>query len=194
MKRTEIINGQITCKKCGETRDKKFFNKTPNNESRRGICYRCIRDNTSSTRSLEWQECRSNLLLEGLRECTDCHVIQSINNYVVDKRLSGGYKYKCKSCEKNTKLILRYGLSLKDYGNMLEAQNNSCAICHVEFSDIDNTNVPHLDHCHTSGKARSILCNKCNFAIGLFNDSTHNLYSAINYLTYHHDSEIEYCI
>lgn len=39
-----------------------------------------------------------------------------------------------------------------------------------------------IDHCHTTGKFRGLLCGKCNSAIGLFNDNTDIMMNAIRYL------------
>jgi hypothetical protein len=39
-----------------------------------------------------------------------------------------------------------------------------------------------VDHCHTTGKIRGLLCSKCNPALGAFNDNIEILNSAIKYL------------
>lgn len=40
-----------------------------------------------------------------------------------------------------------------------------------------------IDHCHTTGVRRGMLCQNCNFGLGLFHDSTELLSVAIEYLT-----------
>lgn len=40
----------------------------------------------------------------------------------------------------------------------------------------------HVDHCHQTGKIRGLLCQKCNMALGLLNDSVEILETAIRYL------------
>lgn len=42
-----------------------------------------------------------------------------------------------------------------------------------------------IDHDHTTGKIRGVLCRKCNSAIGFFEESTDRLRAAIDYLTHH---------
>lgn len=75
-----------------------------------------------------------------------------------------------------------YGITEKEYQSMLEVQKYKCPVCdcNLQFA------VANVDHCHTSGKVRSILCNTCNTALGGFKDSVILLRSAINYLYKHH--------
>lgn len=39
-----------------------------------------------------------------------------------------------------------------------------------------------VDHDHTTGKVRGLLCHNCNRALGLLQDNKSYLQSAINYL------------
>lgn len=83
-----------------------------------------------------------------------------------------------------------YGLTLDQYNNMLEVQNNKCAICFKDQKDISNFRLS-VDHCHKTGKIRGLLCNSCNTAIGSLNDDTQILNSAINYLNQSLDNKIQ---
>jgi hypothetical protein len=76
-----------------------------------------------------------------------------------------------------------YGITLEEYQAMLVAQDNKCALCGDEF-DGDSLKAC-LDHCHTTGKNRGLLCSRCNWGIGLFKDSTERLRKAISYLEKH---------
>lgn len=40
----------------------------------------------------------------------------------------------------------------------------------------------YIDHCHTNGHVRGLLCQKCNSALGLLQDDINILTNAINYL------------
>jgi hypothetical protein len=57
---------------------------------------------------------------------------------------------------------LRYDMSVEEYDRMLEAQGGGCAICGA------TRNGRHLcvDHDHSTGEVRGILCNTCNVTIG----------------------------
>ena len=69
-----------------------------------------------------------------------------------------------------------YGLSWEDYLGLFAKQYGQCGICKTPLSthikENSSVEVAHVDHCHTTGKIRGLLCNKCNTGIGWFNDSS----------------------
>jgi hypothetical protein len=73
-------------------------------------------------------------------------------------------------------IMERYGLSERDYDAMLTRQNGLCAICKDWMVE------PNVDHCHTTGKVRGLLCSSCNIGLGNFKDSQRLLAQAIVYL------------
>ena len=88
--------------------------------------------------------------------------------------------------KRNNDLKSLFGITLEDYNRMLEAQNGVCAICGKEETEVDKRinkkrNVC-VDHNHTTGKVRGLLCGKCNKMLGLIKDNKQALLNAINYL------------
>jgi hypothetical protein len=75
----------------------------------------------------------------------------------------------------------KFGISKEKYDNLLNAQNNKCAICN-KGPETERYKRLALDHCHETGKIRGFLCNNCNRCIGLLGDKIENLVSAIKYL------------
>lgn len=75
--------------------------------------------------------------------------------------------------------ITHYGLTLEQYTRILETQNNACAICKSSDWQRDS---PSIDHCHSTGKVRGLLCNTCNRALGMFKDSAELLEEAAAYV------------
>ena len=78
---------------------------------------------------------------------------------------------------KESFLKRQYGITSQDYAEMYKAQKGCCLICLQYFK------VLHIDHCHTSGKVRGLLCGSCNRALGLLKDNTEFLLKGIEYLT-----------
>lgn len=96
-----------------------------------------------------------------------------------------GQKYRStstgKAYLKEYSIYYRYKLTLDEYNNIIAQQNNQCAICGQLF-DSSQTKTPNIDHCHTTGKVRGILCPLCNKGLGNFKDNTDILRRAISYL------------
>lgn len=80
----------------------------------------------------------------------------------------------------NSKLLKTYGISLEDKNKMLENQDYSCKICGIEESSLNKRMA--VDHCHTTGKVRGLLCDRCNRGIGWFDDNPELLRKAAEYL------------
>ncbi len=78
----------------------------------------------------------------------------------------------------------KYGMTQEDYDNKLKSQNGLCAICNKKQKSGRNQNLV-VDHDHESGKVRDLLCNSCNVALGLFQDSIDILDKSIRYLKKH---------
>lgn len=72
-----------------------------------------------------------------------------------------------------------YGLSLEEFDGLVLAQEGRCFICSDPLRD------PNIDHCHTSGKVRALLCHLCNRGLGLFRDNPDHLAAALDYLRAH---------
>lgn len=88
--------------------------------------------------------------------------------------------------EHGVSISKQYGISKAEYQTILSKQNGACAICKSGETSICNRSNKirrlTVDHCHTTGKIRGILCSRCNRALGFFKDDIENLHSAIKYL------------
>jgi len=73
-----------------------------------------------------------------------------------------------------------YGITYEEYEQMVEDQGGGCAICGKTESE-EGRRLP-IDHCHTTGKVRGVLCAKCNQALGMFRDDPELLRNAAQYL------------
>lgn len=78
---------------------------------------------------------------------------------------------------KNADLKRKYDISLEDYKTMMESQDGKCAICTKKHDSL------HVDHDHSTGKIRGLLCQTCNMALGLMKDNITSLLKAVEYLS-----------
>lgn len=83
---------------------------------------------------------------------------------------------------RNRNLKDLYGITREEHDEMFDKQKGCCAICNKPNM------VLSVDHNHTTGKVRGLLCNKCNFALGNANDNPDILLKAIEYLKTHNEA------
>lgn len=133
--------------------------------------------------------------------CSSCHQEKDESLFPKANNKARGYAWVCKECKKakheakkasmssedwvlQTRkywLKTEYGLSLEDYNNKVKEQDHKCAICRCDETDAFK-GLLFVDHCHTSGKVRGLLCHHCNTALGKFKDSKEILSNAIAYV------------
>lgn len=93
-------------------------------------------------------------------------------------------------------VLNKHKLSREQYDQMIEEQNNLCAICKRpetqmrtrvagEFKGMKMIAGLAIDHCHLTGKIRALLCRKCNLGLGAFEDNIERMLIAIDYLNKH---------
>lgn len=91
-----------------------------------------------------------------------------------------------KSHIKEKRRLENYGLTTESYNSLVEKQNGKCAICKIkDFGGVSNTGNKYelvVDHCHTTGEVRGLLCSSCNKMLGMFKDDPNTMVSAIEYL------------
>ena len=78
--------------------------------------------------------------------------------------------------------IKSYGLTLKDYDDVLARQSGACAICGSSDPKTPRGGRFCVDHNHKTGEIRGLLCANCNRGIGLLGDSSEMLLTACAYL------------
>jgi hypothetical protein len=74
----------------------------------------------------------------------------------------------------------KYGITFEEYVDMAEQRNQKCDIC-GNVSDHRYKKLV-VDHCHSTGKIRGLLCFSCNSILGNAKDNISNLQNAIKYL------------
>lgn len=87
---------------------------------------------------------------------------------------------KARDRARDLRLRREFGITLKEYNDVLEHQKHRCAVCKRSVRDFKNSLA--VDHCHTTGLLRGLLCWKCNKLIGVSGDDAKKLENASIYL------------
>lgn len=85
-------------------------------------------------------------------------------------------RYCSQVCLNKGKMRGKYNLSSDQYRSMLDAQGHRCAICR---------RIPdgwQVDHDHTTGAVRGLLCKSCNTTLGMVHDDPDVLRAAAAYV------------
>jgi len=82
----------------------------------------------------------------------------------------------------------KYGMTVADYDRMLSDQEGGCAICGDDGQAGRWAGLLHVDHCHSTGAVRGLLCESCNLALGKFKDDPRLLRRAAEYIQSHQGS------
>lgn len=112
------------------------------------------------------------------KECNRLRVKKTMSNYSPEKRAEIAARVKSDSY-RSTTLLREFGIDINFYNQLLTRQRGACAVCETVFTD---DNFPQVDHDHSTGKVRGLLCRTCNMGLGMFKDNINKLEQATNYL------------
>lgn len=76
-------------------------------------------------------------------------------------------------------MFQRYGILAEEYNDLIVNQGGVCKIC---GSLPPQNKKLDIDHCHSTGIVRGLLCNSCNRGLGYFKDNVNFLQKAQEYL------------
>ncbi len=163
------------CSKCGEVKPLSSYYRAGANYYR-GDCIPCnlvakaerhrLNPEPARRRTKEWQRANPD------------RVAANREAFIA----SGGKKV----ADRRSHLKRKYGMTIEEYDAMLEAQGGGCFICgRLPREDISL----HVDHDHSTGKVRGILCFCCNNALADFREDPALFAKAAGYLSWHANQE-----
>ena len=137
-----------------------------------------------------------------MRACTSCGEDKLPDEFYWTSRRNGERvrHTKCKPCRKRQFKVWResesgrkwkrkqgyakLGIDLATYAEMFDSQGGVCAICLGQEKKRRNGRVVALavDHNHSTGQVRGLLCHKCNSGLGAFCDDLLLVERAASYL------------
>ena len=90
------------------------------------------------------------------KKCKHCGVTDENQNFIGNQ---------CRTCKNG---LDRYGMNRLDQIALYESQNKKCKLCdkEIELFSRRKGNSGYIDHDHSTGKVRAVLCHPCNTALG----------------------------
>lgn len=171
-----VVDGKIRCPNCGLSKELAEFNCRDQNRGS-GYCRPCVvaakqrwmdenREHDNARRREVYAAKRSPVAREAL----------VAKRFDADEtrrkvRRKSSVRYRLKS---------RYGISEAEYMRLVDAQGNCCAVCGAT----ENTEgrLWCVDHDHSTGAIRGLLCTRCNVGIGALGDTAEGVRRALDYL------------
>lgn len=124
---------------------------------------------------LVWTHRLSNINTEKkTADCAHCGPVKIVHR---QNGKPGGRTWKCQQAVYLRRVAHQYKVSVEEVLTLHREQGGICALCKDEMP------TPHVDHDHTTGAVRGLLCRDCNLGLGYFKDNPARLRLAIRYLT-----------
>jgi len=175
------------CPDCGQTKSvAEFSRNAARPDGLQFYCKSCYSTRAARTYR-ERQSQKGRVVRErvevpaGHKYCRRCDQIKPFAEWHKNARQSGGLAGYCKECRselgRRGHLKRTFGLSPEERATLIESQGGTCAIC--------DGPPQHIDHDHTTGKVRGVLCGPCNMGLGQFQDDPTRLARAATYLRRH---------
>lgn len=130
-----------------------------------------------------------------MKQCTKCLQSKPLSEFYKASRLNDGHRPDCKGChiavkkagypkrnawrpayratfagmksERESKWRMQgINLSFERYNTLSELQGHVCAICGEGCIKYGKPSPLFVDHDHTTGKVRGLLCSSCNWKLG----------------------------
>lgn len=120
--------------------------------------------------------------------CEDCQIVFDVRKTgnlptVCDPCFTERHRMRQRADRRRKGLWESYKMTVADYQKLYDEQNGICAICGgVQVGRGAKKNTLSVDHDHTTGAIRGLLCSNCNTGIGNLKDSVDILKKAIQYL------------
>jgi hypothetical protein len=162
------------CTICKEDKELEEYYAHPKvKQGRHSVCIPCFKERAK-------QKSYNKDLTVKSKTCRVCDKEKDISNFSAHRRRKDGYTSECTECSRIRQYKQNYGITIKEYERMLVEQDHSCYTCGSHESNLEKR--LHVDHEHSTGRVRGLLCDRCNRALGMFQDDEVLLYRAIEYL------------
>lgn len=134
-----------------------------------------------------------------MKVCSKCQEAKPLAAFSAYAQSRDGRYPSCKACQAKARKLhyqqntlvhlqhqrqINYGMTLEQYQALYQQQGGLCASCGHPETRTYKGKVRNLavDHCHSSGSARGLLCHDCNTALGLLREDPARITALLRYV------------
>lgn len=167
------------CKECTRDSSRKWGRVHPKKVAEINGKYRKAHPEKIKERARKYYKANSEKVKESSRKWVKANPKKAKEIF---RRWGKAHPERMKELVRKHTLKKLYGLTPAEYDRMFKAQGGVCAICGEP--ECTQKNLP-IDHNHTTGKTRELVCSRCNIAIGMIDDDPVKAQKMAAYLTKH---------
>ena len=138
-----------------------------------------------------------------MKTCTKCGETKAKTEFYLHKHTKDKLASLCKHCYKlneqrwkeenpeayklscrRRNLKKKFGITIEEYMRIYDKQQGKCACCGEEKPSEGISGLV-VDHSHTSGEVRELLCTQCNTALGLLKENADIVNKLLEYIRKH---------
>lgn len=134
-----------------------------------------------------------------MKICPRCKINKANSSFHKNRAKANGLHSYCKDCNRVRQLVWEqknrqkagdnqrrytlkkiFGITPEIYEELLQKQNENCAICQRHYTHFNKRLA--VDHCHKTGLIRGLLCLYCNRGLAAYHDKADYFRRAAGYL------------
>jgi hypothetical protein len=193
---------QQICSQCGKGKPLNEFSRDNSKPiGRKKYCKQCQNlGNRIRRNGTEEYKKQTYLADENGKTCGKCLIKKPVTGFHRSVRSRDGFAVWCKECSsangknwrnknkekcyevsRKNQLMRNFRITEREYIELLVKQNGECAICGASSADAAGSKLC-VDHDHSTGEIRGLLCRRCNAGLGFFNDDKELVKEAASYM------------
>jgi len=157
------------CGKCGVTKTlDDFYSNIATKDGKTSLCKEC-----KKAENKKWRDSNRGKVSQ-IKKNYAFRNWEAIREH--QKKYREKHKVEMREYRRRWNLAKRYGITIDEFTEILDSQGGICAVCGK------GAKRQVVDHDHSDGQVRGILCVRCNVCIGGLGDTLEGLMKAVRYL------------
>jgi len=155
-----LVESVKRCSRCGSDKPLSlFYRNSAGSLGYNSACKAC--NNVKKRQSMERFRSAGTARIPARKRCAMCAMVLSAESFSQHSHSGDGLRTYCKECDRVVRRSNKYGLTRERVVEMLrQTQCEACGCALVGSGE------KHIDHRHSDGAVRGVLCEACNTTLG----------------------------